>query len=213
MRVLSLAQFLPFALRFDIADDPAVEVADASRAVAEGVLPREPVKIEIDPLPVESRVVGPHHRPPAERSEPVHEVGNPFRRIGIGFVDGARDAGYRQRFRDIILADRPRLEPERRLERGRAHDGPERDHGIQRRRRAVALDINDHVNGAGHEATSLRVLIASPRQRSTHTLRPFSPRICRASAGVATWSPNTSTIFAAFSTRAALLGASLPFSR
>jgi hypothetical protein len=40
-----------------------------------------------------------------------------------------------------------------------------------------------------------------------------NPKICRASFGVATWSPNTSMILAAFSTSAALLGAILPFSR
>src|SRR5580700_8596930 len=40
-----------------------------------------------------------------------------------------------------------------------------------------------------------------------------NPRICRASFGVATWSPNTSMILPAFSTSAALLGAILPFSR
>jgi nitrate/nitrite transporter NarK len=39
------------------------------------------------------------------------------------------------------------------------------------------------------------------------------PRIARASSGVATTSPRTSTILTAFSTSAALLGASLPFSR
>src|SRR5260370_35828170 len=41
----------------------------------------------------------------------------------------------------------------------------------------------------------------------------FRPRISRASAGLATVSPRMSTIRAAFSTSAALLGASLPFSR
>ena len=44
-------------------------------------------------------------------------------------------------------------------------------------------------------------------------LAAANPRICRASTGVATWSPRTSMILAAFSTSAALLGASLPFSR
>jgi hypothetical protein len=38
------------------------------------------------------------------------------------------------------------------------------------------------------------------------------PSICRASFGVATMSPRISMILAAFSTSAALLGASLPFS-
>ena len=46
-----------------------------------------------------------------------------------------------------------------------------------------------------------------------YTLRPFSPRMCRASAGVARSSPKTSMIFAALSTSAALLGASLPLAR
>src|SRR5262249_50419171 len=45
------------------------------------------------------------------------------------------------------------------------------------------------------------------------SLVQWMPRICRASAAVATWSPRISTMRAAFSTSAALLGASWPLPR
>ena len=147
-----------------------VERTEIRGTMPEGVLVEEVVEVPVDELPVETVVVGNEHRTTAaDLGDPVGELLHNRLRI----VEPERffpcEAAHLERLGNPFVRDRFQLPVERPVEGWLDHNGPEADHRIVARYRAVCFYVHHDV---GH-VRILPQLLLSPMSQSLLDITPF----------------------------------------